>query len=66
MRSSYSVRLSPFRTPLALALLSSSNTWGFMIWDGILCLLSFVGTSGLSAGAAAAAIVLEGWTHIGY
>ena len=45
---------------MAFALLSSSNTCAFLILDGIGCLLRFVGTSGLSAGyAAAAALELE-------
>ena len=36
-----------------MALLSSTKTCGFVILLGMGCLLSFVGTSGLSAGAAA-------------
>ena len=53
------MRSSPVRTPFATALLSSIKTWGFAILDGMDCVLSFVGTSGLSAGAAAAALELE-------
>ena len=52
-------RSSPVRTPLLSDLLSSAKTWGFVILDGMGCLLSFVSTSGLSAGAAAAALDLE-------
>ena len=53
------LRSSPVRTPVATALLSSIKTWGFVILDGMGCLLSFVGMSGLFAGAAAAALELE-------
>ena len=56
----YAANPAPSRTPLAFALLSSSSTSWFLILDGIGPLLLWsVGASGLSAGAAAAALELE-------